>query len=230
MRANQWGTFELGWWRYAQDIREFVPETPVVLEWFAHDMRCARRAEACGLERRVSHKTWNGHVVWPGIWPKHEDLSKLRSSTTPQEALRGIVVGDIVRRLMGRTVARPVAPTARLSREPHALHPCGRGVYRSPTVVFVPDGCTRATALSVDTISAHDLTSRETMLGGSRAADGGDAARPSVTFSCAEPASCVLERTIKDCTPSTQVNAESFPVEQHQAPRRVSLFSTWKHV
>ena len=90
--------------------------------------------------------------------------------------MRGIVAGDILRRLVGRTLAQQLGKAVELATSPfqYAL-PTRAG---SECVAHVLQALTarnsEATIMSIDGISAFDLVSRKAMLEGLRRVPGGD--------------------------------------------------------
>ena len=83
-------------------------------------------------------------------------LGKLTALGKPDGGVRGIVVGDIIRRLVARTIAKQVSKKAGAATAPfqYALHSSVHN-QRGP-----------ATVISIDGVSAYDLISRNAMLEG----------------------------------------------------------------
>ena len=108
----------------------------------------------------------------------HEVLSVIRMGRltalqTPTGGVRGIVAGDILRRLVARTVARQIRQQYALSTR--AGCEC---IAHAPQALTDQDP--QSTILSVDGIGAHDTISRNAMLRGLRHMEGGEAILPFV--------------------------------------------------
>ena len=103
--------------------------------------------------------------------------------------VRGIVAGDVIRRLVGRSMARQLAESVKSATAPvqfalstkagcecvaHALH-------------CLTETDPEATVLPIDGISAFDLVSRAAMLRGLSGVEGGEEAIPFVRMFYGEP-------------------------------------------
>ena len=89
----------------------------------------------------------------PGRNSGCEDRQDHGVAEKPQGGVRGIVVGDFMRRVVARTLAQQLGPAVALSTT---------GASASPTAMTDLDPTT--TLLSVDGIGVFDLISREAML------------------------------------------------------------------
>ena len=108
----------------------------------------------------------------------HEVLSVIRMGRltalqTPTGGVRGIVAGDILRRLVARTVARQI-------RQQYALSTRAGCECIAHDLHALTDQDPQSTILSVDGIGAHDTISRNAMLRGLRHMEGGEAILPFV--------------------------------------------------
>ena len=76
--------------------------------------------------------------------------------------MRGIVVGDIVRRLVARTMAKQVAKQAEKATAPfqHALSTKAGCECIAHIVQSLTDVDSNATVVSIDGVGAYDLISR----------------------------------------------------------------------
>ena len=112
--------------------------------------------------------------------------------------VRGIVAGDMVRRLVTRTIAQQIhGPVERASPFQYALSTrAGTGCI-AHAIQAITDATPRATVLSADGISAYDTISRVAMLRGLRRMEGGDAMLPFVSQFYGSPSTCgkMLPRT-----------------------------------
>ena len=96
--------------------------------------------------------------------------------------VRGIVVGDIVRRLVSRTIAQQLATAVEKATAPNQNALSTRA--RCKCIAHALQGLTElnpeATVTSIDGIGAFDLISRESMLTGLRDVLGGSEVLPLV--------------------------------------------------
>ena len=100
----------------------------------------------------------------------------------PNGGVRGIVAGDIVRRLVARTIAQQLSTEVERATTPfqYALTTKAGGECIAHAFQALTDLDERATVLSIDGIGAFDLISRGAMLDGLRSVPGGNAALPFV--------------------------------------------------
>ena len=85
----------------------------------------------------------------------------------PDRGVRGIVVGDVFRRVVARTIAQPYAKLGEAATHPNALFLQG---LEQSAVTHIVQAMTsedrEATILSIDGIGVHDLVSRNAMFRG----------------------------------------------------------------
>ena len=107
----------------------------------------------------------------------------------PGGGVRGIVWGDIVRRLVARSVAQQIAPAVQEATSPfeYALTTKAGGECVAHAIQSLTDLDSRATVISIDGISAFDVISRAAMLDGLHQVRGGDKALPFVLQFHSEP-------------------------------------------
>ena len=94
--------------------------------------------------------------------------------------IRGIVAGDLLRRLVARTMAQQLGPAIERASAPfqYALTTRAGTECIAHVVQALTDADPSATVLSIDGIGAFDLVSRQSMLEGLRRVEGGDSALP----------------------------------------------------
>ena len=109
-------------------------------------------------------------------------MGRITALQKPTGGVRGIVAGDIARRLVARTIAQQLAPAIERATAPfqYALTTragceCIGHILQSET-----DASPDRTVLSIDGIGAFDLVSRESMMRGLLSVEGGHAALPFV--------------------------------------------------
>ena len=98
---------------------------------------------------------------------------RLTALTKPDGGVRGIVAGDVIRRLVARTMAQQMAETVERATAPHQYALSSRAGCEC--VAHVLQGLTEfdpeTTVTSLDGIGVFDTISREAMLRGLRQAD-----------------------------------------------------------
>ena len=106
-------------------------------------------------------------------------LGRITALSKPDGGVRGIVAGDVVRRLVARTIAKQLSTAVERATSPHQYALATRA---GVCVAHVLQGLTEvdplATVTSIDGISAFDLISRGAMLEGLRQVRGGSAVVP----------------------------------------------------
>ena len=109
-------------------------------------------------------------------------IVRLTALQKPGGGVRGIVCGDIVRRLVARSVAQQIAPAVQEATSPfqYALTTKAGGECVAHAIQSLTDLDSRATVISIDGISAFDMISRAAMLDGLHQVRGGDKALPFV--------------------------------------------------
>ena len=112
-------------------------------------------------------------------WVRMGRITALRKE---DGGVRGITVGDILRRLVARTIAQQISKVVEESTAPYqyALSTKVGCECVAHIVQTLTDSDESATVVSVDGIGAFDLISRNAMLEGLMGIDGGDAVLPFV--------------------------------------------------
>ena len=111
-------------------------------------------------------------------------LGRITALEKPNGGFRGTVVGDIVRRLVARTMSQQMMEEVQSATAPlqYAMS-TGSGCE---CIAHAFQGLTemnpRATVMSIDGISTYDLVSRKAMLQGRRDLAGGSSALPFVSM------------------------------------------------
>ena len=122
-------------------------------------------------------------------------LGRLTALRKPNGGVRGIVVGDIVRRLVGRTMAQQFSKRVEVATSPFQYALSTRAGAECVTHVLqtLTDLDERATILSVDGIGAYDLISRHAMLSGLRDMEDGAELLPFVSSLYGRPSTYLWE-------------------------------------
>ena len=117
-------------------------------------------------------------------------LGRLTAPQKPNGGVRGIVVGDIIRRLVARTIAQQLSSTVEQATAPfqHALSTKVGGECIAHALQALTDLDPRTTVLSVDGVGTFDLISR-CWMEGLRSIPGGDSVLPFVLQFCGNPSS-----------------------------------------
>ena len=119
--------------------------------------------------------------------------------------VRGIVVGDVLRRLVARAIAQQIGATIECATSPYqvCIEDPGRVRVRFPThSQTLLDLDPRTTVLSVDGVGAFDLTSRNAMLAGLVAhLEEGDKLLPFVRLFYSSPSTILWEDDARDHPP-----------------------------
>ena len=122
-------------------------------------------------------------------------LGRFTALQKPNGCVRGIVVGDIIRRLVARTIAQQFSATIERATAPfqYALSTKAGGECIAHALQDLTDLDPRATVLSLDGVGAFDLISRGSMLEGLRSILGGDSVLPFVLQFYGRPSSYLWE-------------------------------------
>ena len=100
-------------------------------------------------------------------------MGRLTALSKPDGGVRGIVAGDVVRRLVARTISQQIAPAVERATSPHQYAMTTRAGCEC--VAHALQGLTEldpeATVTSIDGVGAFDLISRRAMLEGLREVD-----------------------------------------------------------
>ena len=118
----------------------------------------------------------------PGVVVDAIRLGRITVLSKPSGGVRGIVSGDIIRRLVARTVAQQLNPEVEKATAPFQFAlttRCG-GECVVHAIQAMTDIDPRATVLSVDGIGAFDLISRAAMMEGLHSLEEGRAVLPFV--------------------------------------------------
>ena len=109
-------------------------------------------------------------------------LGRITALQKPNGGVRGIIAGDMIRRLVARTMSQQLSNAVERATSPfqHALTTPSGGECIAHALQAITDLDDRATILSIDGIGAFDLISRGAMLDGLRSVAGGDSALPFV--------------------------------------------------
>ena len=109
-------------------------------------------------------------------------MVRLTALQQPAHGVRVIVCGDLVRRLVARSIAQQIAPAAQeaTSLYQYTLTTKSGGGCVAHAIQSLTDLDSRATVLSIGGISAFDMISRAAMLDGLDQVHGGDTALPFV--------------------------------------------------
>ena len=118
----------------------------------------------------------------PDVATQMIHIGRLTALSKPDGGVRGVVAGDIIRRLVARTMAQQLQQAVEVATAPFQFAlstkagcECVAHAFQGLTQLH-PD----TTITSIDGISAFDLISRESMLTGLTGVDGGQAALPFV--------------------------------------------------
>ena len=95
-------------------------------------------------------------------------LGRMTALQKPDGGVRGIVVGDVLRRLVGRTVAQQLMPAVERYTAPfqYALKTRAGTECVAHVLQALTEADPNATVLSIDGISAYDLISLRRVPGG----------------------------------------------------------------
>ena len=100
-------------------------------------------------------------------------MKRLTALSKPDGGVRGIVAGDVVRRLVARTISQQLAPAVERATSPHQYVMTTRAGFEC--VAHALQGLTEldpeATVTSIDGVGAFDLISRRATLEGLRGVD-----------------------------------------------------------
>ena len=199
----------------SQSIVEAHPEEEFKLDedWFVQHVRCARRGAAAGpagmladhlqpmldtardtsLLFQFASVLACGHAL-PTVVEAIK-MVRITALKKPTGGVHGIIVGDVFRRLVARTMAKQMAVRVEAATAPfqYALTTkagceCVAHILQSMT-----DQDERATIVSIDGVGAYDLISRNAMREGLAAVLGGDRLLPFVRHFCGSPSTYMWE-------------------------------------
>ena len=180
---------------------------------FTKNLKCARRGAAGGLSgmtaehvKPILDNTRDtelfcqvGEHLARGEIP--EDvlhamrMGRMTALQKTSGGVRGIVAGDMVRRLVAKTIAQQIRAPVEVATAPfqHALSTRAGCECVAHALQALTDADPRATILSVDGISAYDSISRVAMLRGLQRMEGGDALLPFVSQFYGSPSTYLWE-------------------------------------
>ena len=116
-------------------------------------------------------------------------MGRITALQKPSGGIRGIVVGDMVRRLVSRTIAQQIGSAVEVATAPHQYAMSTRAGCEciAHMLQVRTDLDDRATVVSIDGIGAFDFVSRESMLRGLLRVKGGESVLPFVRQFHASP-------------------------------------------
>ena len=133
--------------------------------------------------------------IIPGDVKDGMRLGRLTALRKPDGGVRGIVVGDIMRRLVARTMAKQVAKKAEEATAPfqYALTTKAGCECVAHILQTITDMDSRATVVSIDGVGAYDLISRNAMMEGLLRMEQGDQILPFVRCFYGSPSTYLWE-------------------------------------
>ena len=149
-----------------------------------------------GLLCQVAHLLARGHL--PPAALQVLRLGRVTALKKPDGGVRGIVVSDVLRRLVARTMAKQCALSAEKATAPfqYALRTRAGCECVSHVLQTLTDLDPSATILSIDGVGAFDLVSRNAMLQGLMGMEGGDRLLPFVRLFHGSPSTFLWEDTM----------------------------------
>ena len=176
-----------------EDLAQFTPATPFELDekLFNRNLRSSRRGAAAGpsgmtvehlrplLDEPGALHTFFligeklAHAQVPGSVVDIVRMGRLTALSKPDGGVRGIVAGDVIRRLVARTISQQLAPAVERATSPHQYAMTTRAgcEYVAHALQGLTELDPQATITSVDGVGAFDLISRRAMLEGLREVD-----------------------------------------------------------
>ena len=122
-------------------------------------------------------------------------LGRMTALTKPDGGVRSIVAGDVVRRLVSRTMAQQMGKVVESATSPfqYALSTKAETECIGHALQALTELHPEATVTSIDGISAFDLISREAMLHGLSSVEGGNSVLPFVRMFYGAPSEYLWE-------------------------------------
>ena len=153
-------------------------------------------------------------------------MGRVTALQKPSGGVRGIVVGDIVRRIVARTISQQIAPAVEVATAPYQFALSTRAGTECVAHVLqsMSDVDPLATVVSIDGVGAFDLVSRSSMLRGLLGVEGGGAVLPFVRQIYGGPSSFLWD----DATGTTYDIAQGEGGEQGD-PLMPALYSLGQH-
>ena len=138
-------------------------------------------------------------------------MGRMTALRKPVGGIRGIVVGDVIRRLVARTVAQQVATNVEQATAPFQYAHSTRAGFEceSHVVQALCEANPNTTIVSVDGVSAYDTISREAMIQGLLDMEGGESALPFVRQFYGRVSSICGRTTMASRTPSCRARVGS---------------------
>ena len=134
-------------------------------------------------------------------------MGRVTTVQKPAGGIRGIVVGNILRRLVARTTSQQITPAVDVATTPFQ---CALSTREGTECVSqaITDLDPSATVMSIDGVGAFDLVSRTSMLRGLQGVEGGGSVLPFVRqfYGGPSPLSC---GTMLAATPMTSSREEA---------------------
>ena len=181
--------------RPREAIPEIPPHRPFELDevTFCRNLRSAKRGAAGG----PSGMTWE-HLRPLLESPSDTNLLYRVASLLAQKSnggVRGIMVGEVIRRLVARTIAQQLGPAVEAATSPFqfALSTKSGSECVAHCIQALCETDEQLTLTSVDGVSAFDLISRRAMMAGLESVDGGVSALPFVHLFYGRPSSYLWE-------------------------------------
>ena len=172
-------------------IREHQPSQEICFQYEVSKAggsgRCVRDDRDTHLLFQMGEQLATARIP-PGIHGTLR-LGRLTALQKPRGGVRGIVVGDVVRRLVGRTMAQQLGKVVEAATAPHQHALSTRaGTECVAHVLQVP-----TTIVSIDGVGAYDSISRKAMLEALMAMPGGSEAPLHVTLFYGQPSRYLWE-------------------------------------
>ena len=122
-------------------------------------------------------------------------MGRITALRKPTGGVRGIIVGDVLRRLVARTMAKQMAVRVEAATAPFQYALTTKAGCESVAHILqsMTDQDERATIVSIDGVGAYDLISRNAMLEGLAAVPGGDRLLPFVRHFYGSPSTYLRE-------------------------------------
>ena len=120
---------------------------------------------------------------------------RMTALAKPDGGVRGIVSGDVLRRLVARTMAQQLGPAVKAAAAPHqyALSTRAGCECIAHALQGLCELNPRMTITSIDGVGAYDLISRKAMLTGLQGVDGGNSSLPFVRVFYGSPSEYLWE-------------------------------------
>ena len=160
-----------------REVVEHVARTPFNLDEnsFLRCLRSCRRGAAAGPSRMTSEHLRPLLDDWSSMQVLVKAARRLTALSKRDGGVRGIVAGDVFRRLVARTMAKQLGQAVMKATSPHQYPLSTRAGCEC--IAHALQGLTemdpRATVTSIDGVSAFDLISRGALMKGLLQVEGG---------------------------------------------------------